>query len=1021
MSGDKSASGLNDRIVVRGARVHNLKNIDFEIPHNALTVVTGVSGSGKSSLAFDTIYAEGQRRYVESLSAYARQFLERIEKPDADHIDGIAPAVAIRQKNTTRNPRSTVGTATEIYDYLRLLFARVGRTYCGQCGAEVQKDTIDEVAEAVLALEEGTRLSVLFPLLSNSPALLRVAEAGAESASSRQRAGSSTAQDDSQANPPAGLGRTRLKGRAGKSRRNPLPGAVSLDAFKARLFELRQRGFNRLVQRGQVFEFSTPESLLDINFAQPVFVLVDRLAVSAESHARIVDAAEIGFRESGEVIFETVPADDQARRQLRFSQRFECKSCGIRYEEPEPRLFSFNNPFGACPRCQGFGNTIDFDMNLVIPDKSKTLEGGAIAPWTKPKYRSLATEMKRFAKQVGIPLYVPWAELDLKQQRLIVDGEKKFPGIRGFFQYLERKKYKLHVRVFLSRYRSYTVCSDCSGNRLRREAQRVRIAGKNICEVCSMTVEDAARFFSQVELRREEADIAEKLLHEIRTRLQFLNDVGLEYLMLDRLTSTLSGGEAQRIQLATSLGARLVGTLYVLDEPSIGLHSRDTHRLIHILHDLRDLGNTVLVVEHDPDVMRASDRILDLGPGAGELGGKVIASGTYEEIRQTPASLTGRYLANEVRIQIPTARRKPGRQQITVRGARAHNLKNIDLSVPLGMLVAITGVSGSGKSTLLHQVLYEALNTIKKRTQENPGAVFPFSFPFLDEIEGDELIDEVVLVDQSPIGRTPRSNPVTYIKAFDGIRDLFAGTPEAHKRGFSAGHFSFNVPGGRCETCQGDGTVVVEMQFLADVELVCEECKGKRFKPEILEARYRGKNIHEVLEMTVHEAMQHFASQPKVAEKLRMLDEVGLGYLRLGQSAITLSGGEAQRVKLAAHLHPAGAASRAGNGSSRRLRRLYIFDEPTTGLHFDDISKLLSAFRRLIEGGGSIVLIEHNLDVIKTADWVIDLGPEGGERGGRIVGEGTPEDIARLKDSYTGQFLARVLEENGASRSNGGK
>ena len=1011
----------NDSIVVRGARTHNLKNIDFEIPHNAMTVVTGVSGSGKSSLAFDTIYAEGQRRYVESLSAYARQFLERIEKPDADHIEGIAPAVAIRQKNTTRSPRSTVGTATEIYDYLRLLFARIGRTYCIHCGTEVRKDTVDEVAEKVLALGEGTRLNVLFPVRSNTDAAI---------------------------NP---LGTTKGKGKRGKKKAET--DAAASDAIKSRLFDLRQKGFNRLFQRGQVFEFSTPESLLDVNFAEPVYVLVDRIAISSDSRARIVDAAEISFRESGEVLFQSAPPNDEPSRTLRFSQRFECKKCGIRYEEPEPRLFSFNNPFGACPRCQGFGNTIDFDLGLVIPDPTKALSEGAIEPWTKPKYRPWYNELKKFSKQAAIPLDVAWAHLTPEQQRLVIEGERRFPGIRGFFNYLERKKYKLHVRVFLSRYRGYSTCSDCGGARLRREAQQVKIAGKNICEVCSMTVEEAGKFFdslltsppsrsknasekdgtipkgeearsskTELSLRREEAEIAEKLLDEIRSRLKFLNDVGLEYLMLDRLTSTLSGGEAQRIQLATSLGSRLVGTLYVLDEPSIGLHSRDTHRLINILHGLRDLGNTVLVVEHDPDVMRASNRILDLGPGAGEHGGKVIATGSYDEIQHMPGSLTGRYLANELRIQIPGNRRKPGRQQITIRGARAHNLKSIDVTIPLGMLVAITGVSGSGKSTLLHDVLFRALSAIKKQTNgdSHPSEMWKEhpTFPFLREIEGTEYIDEVVLVDQSPIGRTPRSNPVTYIKAFDGIRDLFAATPEAHKRGFPAGHFSFNVPGGRCETCQGDGTVVVEMQFLADVELICEDCKGTRYKPEVLEVRYRGKNIHEVLNMTVHEAMQHFANAPKVADKLRVLDEVGLGYLRLGQSATTLSGGEAQRVKLAAHL-PA-AAARGKNGS-RRARILYIFDEPTTGLHFDDISKLLSAFRRLIEAGGSILLIEHNLEVIKTADWVIDLGPEGGERGGRVLGEGPPEKIATIPESYTGQFLTRALNQNGASRSNGNK
>jgi len=988
-----------DAIVVRGARVHNLKNIDFEIPHNAMTVVTGVSGSGKSSLAFDTIYAEGQRRYVESLSAYARQFLERIEKPEVDVIDGIAPAVAIRQKNTTRNPRSTVGTATEIYDYLRLLFARVGRTFCLQCGQQVKKDTVDEVAEAVLALGEGTRLHVLFPL--QRPEVISGETKQAKSPPKQSR-----------------LGRgTQRAGRPRDSRQNA--GATISDQLKARLLDLRTRGFNRLYQDGRIFEFSTPESLLDINFAEPVFLLVDRLAVSSDGRARIVDAVEISYRESGEVIFETAPRDEQAAERLRFSQRFECKRCHVRYEEPEPRLFSFNNPYGACPRCQGFGNTIDFDLDLVIPDKSKTLNEGAIEPWTKPKYRTLATEMKRFARQMEIPLDVPWSELDPEQQRLIIDGEERFFGVRGFFRHLERKKYKLHVRVFLSRYRGYSLCSACNGARLRTEARQVKINGKSICDVCSMTVEAASAFFAGIELSEQEAGIADKVLQEIQERLRFLNEVGLEYLTLDRLSSTLSGGEAQRIQLATSLGSRLVGTLYVLDEPSIGLHSRDTHRLIKILHDLRDLGNTILVVEHDPDVMRASDTILDLGPGAGENGGKLIAAGNYQQIKGTSGSLTGRYLAEDLRIQIPGTRRKPGPQQIKIYGAQAHNLKNLDLAVPLRMLVAITGVSGSGKSTLLHGVLFQALSAAKRQANGEPPAARAWK-----RLEGAEFIDEVVLVDQSPIGRTPRSNPVTYIKAFDGIRELFASLPEAKKRGFTAGHFSFNVPGGRCETCQGDGTVTVEMQFLADVELICEECKGKRYKPQVLEVRYRGKNIHEVLNLTVQEALQFFASAPKITQKLRVLDEVGLGYLRLGQSATTLSGGEAQRIKLGAHLQPAareiGRRSAPSDGLTRRRHVLYIFDEPTTGLHFDDISKLLSAFRRLIEAGGSILVIEHNLEVIKTADWVIDLGPEGGERGGYVVGSGPPEAIAKLPQSYTGQFLANVLNGNGSSR-NGSK
>jgi excinuclease ABC subunit A len=1009
-----------DSIVVRGARVHNLKNIDFEIEHNALTVVTGVSGSGKSSLAFDTLYAEGQRRYVESLSAYARQFLERIEKPDVDVIDGIAPAVAIKQKNSTRNPRSTVATATEIFDYLRLLFARVGRTYCLQCGQEVKKDTVDEVADRLLALGDGTRLHVFFPIQTHvsaaeektkrvpqglKPTFLQALDGTAEavpyprpiyetSVSAKKSRGKKTLASDANFRPNFG----------------PIS-----DAMRARLFDLRKRGFNRLFQNGQVFEFSTPESLLDVNFSEPVFGLVDRLVVSADQRSRIVDAVEIGYREAGEVIFETAPragdGDGETPQRLRFSQRFECKNDGSRYDEPEPRLFSFNNPYGACPRCQGFGNTIDIDLDLVIPDKGKTLNEGAIEPWTKPKYRPLFTELKRFARQAEIPLDVPWYELDAEQQRMIVDGDSRFWGVRGFFQHLERKKYKLHVRVFLSRYRGYSLCSACGGTRLRVEARQVKIDGKNICQVCSMTVEGAARFFGQLTLSTQQAAIADRLLTELRERLRFLNEVGLEYLTLDRLASTLSGGEAQRIQLATSLGSRLVGTLYVLDEPSIGLHSRDTHRLIKILHDLRDLGNTILVVEHDPDIMRAADRILDLGPGAGENGGKVVGAGTYNEIIKMPHSLTGRYLAGELHIQIPPRRRQPGSHNLRITGARAHNLKHIDLEIPLGMLVAITGVSGSGKSSLLHDVLYQALAAAKRQT--NGGASGAILW---DSIEGDEFLDEVVLVDQSPIGRTPRSNPVTYIKAFDIIRELFASLPEAKKRGFPAGHFSFNVPGGRCENCQGDGTVTVEMQFLADVELICDECKGTRYKPQVLEIHYKGKNIHEVLNLTIREALKFFADVPRLTDKLRVLDEVGLGYLRLGQSATTLSGGEAQRMKLAAHLQPGtrpGSRLAEGGGPKRKRRMLYIFDEPTTGLHFDDVSKLLFAFRRLIDAGGSIVVIEHNLEVIKTADWVIDLGPEGGDRGGNLVGFGPPEAIAELKNSYTGQYLKQVLNGNG--------
>ena len=953
-----------ESIIVRGARVHNLKNIDFEIPHNTLTVVTGVSGSGKSSLAFDTIYAEGQRRYVESLSAYARQFLERIEKPDVDVIDGIAPAVAIRQKNQTRNPRSTVATATEIYDYLRLLFARVGRTFCANCGVEVKKDTVDEVADKIRALGEGTRLNVLFPV---------------------------------QPPPPPSEPEKKPRGRKRAAKIDVSEG------LKVRLGELRKQGFNRLFQDGNIVEFSSPESLLELDFSKPVFILLDRIVLEPDSRPRVVDAVETAYRESGEVLFETAPRDDSEPQKLRFAQRFECKKCNVRYEEPEPRLFSFNNPYGACPRCQGFGNTIDFDLDLVIPDKTKTLSEGAIEPWTKPKYRPLATEMKRYARSAGIPLDVPWEELKAEHRDAILNGEGRFYGVRGFFAHLERKKYKLHVRVFLSRYRGYSLCSSCNGTRLRTDARQVKIADKDICQVTAMTVEDAAVFFRDLKLTRQEADIAGKLLEEIRERLRFLNEVGLEYLTLDRLSSTLSGGEAQRIQLATSLGSHLVGTLYVLDEPSIGLHSRDTEKLIHILHDLRDLGNTILVVEHDPEIMRASDRILDLGPGAGEHGGKLVAQGTYETLRDEHTSLTGRYLHGDLHIAMPSQRRSATKRKIALRGVRGHNLKSFDITFPLDMIVAVTGVSGSGKSTLVHDVLYQALAAAKKQTT---GGVAEGSW---SSLEGDEFIDEVVLVDQSPIGRTPRSNPVTYIKAFDAIREAFASLPESQKQGYTAGHFSFNIPGGRCEACQGDGTVTVEMQFLADVELVCEECTGTRYKPEILRVHYHGKNIHEVLNLTVKEALHFFSGSQKIVDKLKVLDEVGLGYLRLGQSATTLSGGEAQRMKLAAHLQPRSHVRVNGEESKRRRRILYIFDEPTTGLHFDDVSKLLAAFRRLIDAGGSIVVIEHNLDVVKVADWVVDLGPEGGARGGQVVGTGTPEQIARIAKSYTGKWLSRIL------------
>ena len=950
-------------LLVRGARVHNLKNITVEIPHNALTVVTGVSGSGKSSLAFDTVYAEGQRRYVESLSAYARQFLERMEKPDVDEISGIAPAVAIRQKNSTRNPRSTVATATEIYDYLRLFFARCGQTFCIKCGSEVRRDSPDEIADRILRLSPGRRFYILYPLRVANPE-------------------------------PTATGKKAAKKKSASG------GAPAADALRSALLELQKRGFNRLYQDGKLHEFSSPESLLDVNFSKPTYVLVDRLSVNPESRHRLVDSIEICYREGGgEAILEFV-ADSagNAAERLTFNERFECKNDGIVYQEPEPRLFSFNNPYGACPRCQGFGNTIDFDLNLVVPDPSKSLDDGAIEPWTKPRYRILLQEARKWARARGIPTNLSWRQLTAEQRRLVLEGdpENKFDGVKGFFNWLERKKYKLHVRVFLSRYRGYAICPDCSGTRLRAEARAVRITGHSITDLCKLTVKEARKFFAELLLTPAQAKLADKILAEIRTRLQFLDEVGLDYLTLDRLTSTLSGGESQRIQLATSLGSHLVGALYVLDEPSIGLHPRDTQRLIDILKSLRDLGNTVLVVEHDPDTIAAADRVLDLGPGAGELGGKLLFSGSYSDILSDQRSITGKYLSGELRIPVPASRHKPSGKFLRLYGATLHNLQNVDLMLPLGTLTVVTGVSGSGKSTLVHNVLFRAL------TAQRSGASIK---EFCDRLAGDEFIQDVVIVDQSPIGRTPRSNPATYLKAFDAIREVFAETPDAKRRGYSAGHFSFNVPGGRCETCQGDGTVTVEMQFLADVELICEECRGQRFKSSVLEVRYHGKNIHDILEMTVREALAFFVNVPKVVSKLRILNEIGLGYLRLGQSATTLSGGEAQRLKLAAHL------TRTENRGI-----LYILDEPTTGLHFDDIAKLLAAFRKLLEAGASLLVIEHNLDIIKSADWLIDLGPEGGEQGGKIIASGTPEQVARNAQSHTGQFLARTLNGNGQAK-----
>ena len=960
-------SKQDEAIEVRGARVHNLKNISVSLPHNKLTVVTGVSGSGKSSLAFDTIYAEGQRRYVESLSAYARQFLERMDKPDVDEITGIAPAIAIRQKNSTRNPRSTVATQTEIYDYLRLLYARAGQTFCHVCGREVKKDSPESAADEILStLPEGTRFYVLFPIQEN--------------------------------------GSSRKDAKPQKKTKKKTTASSDELSVSAYLILLLQQGFSRLFRDGEMIELQKPEDYAFEDF-NDTFVLIDRLKSDKEIRQRLVDSLEICFREghaativtsSGFQVSGSGAYDEEleTRNQelvLRFSDKYICKYDGTVYEEPEPHLFSFNSPFGACPVCQGFGNTIGVDYDLVIPNPLLSIKEGAIEPFTRPQHAWAQKELLKYLASAKIPTTKAFADLEDYQQNAITYGDEGWRGIKGFFKWLETKKYKLHVRVFLAKYRGYTRCPECDGARLRQEARDVKIGGKSLPEIVEMSISDAAAFFEDLKLSEEREKIAEKILLEIRRRLKFLVDVGLDYLTLSRVAATLSGGEAQRIQLATNLGSLLVGTLYVLDEPSIGLHPRDNARLIKILENLRDIGNTLLVVEHDEDTMRAADHILDIGLFAGELGGNVVFEGDFKALLKDKASLTARYLRGDNEIKIPQKRRPKGKKKITIEGAREHNLQNVTVDIPLEMLVCITGVSGSGKSTLVHDVLYAGIK--KKRSEWNSHV------GLFKEISGSELIDDVMLIDQSPIGRTPRSNPVTYIKAYDAIREVFAATQMSKSKGFNSSHFSFNVPGGRCETCQGSGVVTVEMQFLADVELTCEDCRGTRFRDEILGVKYKGRNIHEVLEMTVREALLFFKDVKKLVSRLKMLEDVGLGYLRLGQSATTLSGGEAQRVKLAAHL-----------AQKTRSNTLFIFDEPTTGLHFDDINKLLAAFRALIDNGGSLVVIEHNLDVIKTADHVIDLGPEGGVGGGEIVAIGTPEAIAKNPKSHTGKYLKPLFK-----------
>lgn len=915
------------KIIVKGAREHNLKNISFEIPRNKLVVFTGVSGSGKSSLVFDTIYAEGQRRYVESLSSYARQFLERMNKPEVDFIQGISPAVAIEQKTGSRNSRSTVGTTTEVYDYLRLLFARVGKTICFECGKEVKKDTTSTVSDWLELQEEETKFYLAFPIHEHEG-----------------------------------------------------------HSLKEEVELLKKRGFFRIYFKNKLFDLNESEVKLPKS-KKDVKVVVERFKIKkGDAREKLSDSIEVTFKE-GENRIVIINAD--TNEQQEFNKFYEC--CGIRYEEPEPRFFSFNNPFGACPVCQGFSKVVGIDMNLVIPNPNLTIMDNAIAPFKSPKFSSNMRDLIQCARDYKIPINIPFKQLTEEQVNLLRKGFGKFKGIDKFFEDLEKKIYKMYIRVMLSRYRGYTMCPACKGSRLRREALQVKIDGKSINDVVRYPIEQSLKFFEKLNLSEYDYTVAERVLKEIIKRLSFLNNVGIGYLTLDRYSNTLSGGETQRINLATSLGSALVGTLYVLDEPSIGLHPRDNAKLINILKNLRDIGNSVIVVEHDAEMMKDADIIYDMGPMAGIEGGEIVAIGNYTEIMKNKNSLTGKYLSGELSIPLPKFRNTNKNKIIKIISARENNLKDLTVEIPLNKFVVVTGVSGSGKSTLIHDVLYAG---IAKNFGMAPAYVGKF-----DEIKGSEYIDDIVIVDQTPIGKSPRSNPISYIKAFELIRELFASTHQARARGYKPGYFSFNVPGGRCETCQGDGYIKVEMQFLADLYLECDDCNGTRYKKEIREITYRGKNLVDVLDMTVEESLVFFEGNDRITRLLQLFAEVGLGYIKLGQPSNTLSGGEAQRIKLAFYL------------SSQRERRhiLFIFDEPTTGLHFHDISKLLACFNLLIERNNSVIIIEHNLDVIKCADYVIDLGPEAGDKGGEVVATGTPEEIVEVENSWTGKYLRNYL------------
>lgn len=916
-------------IIIKGARMHNLKNIDVAIPKNKLVVVTGMSGSGKSSLAFDTLYAEGQRRYVESLSAYARQFMGRMNKPDVDYIKGIAPAIAIEQKVITSNPRSTVGTSTEIYDYLKLLFSRIGTTYSPISGLPVKRDTVSHVTDFVMGLGEDETITIFCPLYPHNNRSL-----------------------------------------------------------KEELAVLLQKGFVRIALNGSVKKI---EEVLDDTAVKDqqlvdekkVKILVDRIMVghNEETLNRVADSLQTAFFEGkGDIYIE------HNQQQHHFCDRFELD--GIKFEEPTPNFFSFNNPYGACKRCEGYGSIIGIDPDLVVPDKSKSVYDNAIVPWRGEKMGEWLKQLVSQAAKFDFPIHRPFATLTEAEQQLLWAGNKYFRGLNDFFAELEEQTYKIQYRVMLSRYRGKTKCPDCKGTRLRKDAAYVKINNKSILDLVLLPLADLLVFFQEITLSATEAKIAKRLLSEITNRILYLNNVGLGYLTLNRLSNTLSGGESQRINLATSLGSSLVGSVYVLDEPSIGLHPRDTHKLIGVLESLRNVGNTVLVVEHEEEMMKAANHIIDIGPEAGTLGGNLVFSGTYSQILKDKKSLTGRYLSGKDEIEIPKNRRK-WKDHILVKGARENNLKNIDVKFPLGIFSCVTGVSGSGKTSLVKRILYPALQkAIGNYAGEQTGA-HDGIFGHLD------LVNEVEMVDQNPIGRSSRSNPVTYVKAWDDVRALFAGLASAKAAGLKPAAFSFNVEGGRCEVCQGEGEVKIEMQFMADIYLSCEACNGRRFKQQVLDITYKEKNVADILDLTIDEAVAFFAKENKILAKLQPLVDVGLGYVHLGQSSNTLSGGEAQRIKLASFLIK-------GNNAQKTM---FIFDEPTTGLHFHDIKKLLKALNTLVEQGNSVLVIEHNMDMIKCADWVIDIGPEGGDKGGNIVFEGVPEDLLKIEGSYTGQFL----------------